>query len=32
MVDDDRSVGVAVQGQANVEDGEIDAKREYRYG
>ena len=30
MVDDHGSVGVAVQGQANVEDGEIHAKRQYR--
>jgi len=32
MVDDHGSVGVAVQGQANVEDGEIHAKRQYRCG
>jgi len=30
MVDDDGSVGIAVQGQANVENSEIHAKREYR--
>ena len=32
MVDDHGSVGVAVQGHANVEDGEIHAKRQYRCG
>ena len=32
MVHDDGTVGVAVQGQANVEDGEIHAKGEYRCG
>ena len=32
MVHDDGTVGVAVQGEANVEEGEIHAKREYRCG
>ena len=32
MIDDDRSIGIAVQGQTNVEDGEIHAKRKYRRG
>jgi hypothetical protein len=32
MVHDDRSVGIAVHDQANVEDGEIHAKRQYRCG
>ena len=32
MVHDDGTVGVAIEGQANVEEGEIHAKREYRCG